>query len=396
MLTIILYGVGVALGAFAGYEIVLMVASLPWLWRRRRTEPFGQARTRFVVVIPAHNEGALIGETVRSILACNYPAAMRHVVVIADNCTDDTAAHARAAGAECRERHDLTLRGKPQALHWFFKQFDLGPFSGVAIVDADTIVHADFLRVMDRHLQRGEQAIQGFYGVMNPDETWLTRLAMLPAAVKFYLNFPGKQALGLSCPLAGNGMCFDAEILRRYGWNAFTLSEDWEYYLILTIEGCRVTSAPDAIIYGQVANSLRLGKAQRVRWMKGRIDALGLHWRQLVATAVRDRSLVPLDAIVDIARPTHSMLFSWSALYAMTSAALWWVGAASAGPAALAVAILAAQVVYFLSGFALERPPLRTWLALAVVPWYLLWKFGVTLSALVNLRERSWVKTTRN
>ena len=97
---------------------------------------------------------------------------------------------------------------------------------------------------MDQRLQAGEVAIQGFYGVKNPDETWLTRLAVLPAAIKFHLCYPGKRLLGLSCPLAGNGMCFDAEILRRFGWNAVTLSEDWEYYLILAAHGYCVTPAP--------------------------------------------------------------------------------------------------------------------------------------------------------
>lgn len=391
-----LVALGAVLAIFTAYELTLMAASLPALWRRRRPEMPGRPVTRYAIVIPAHNEAALIGNTVRSVLESDYPGGLRHVVVIADNCTDETANEARRAGAECRERVDPERRGKPHALHWIFEQIDLTGFGGVVIIDADTIVERGFLRAMDARLQRGERAIQGYYGVMNPDDNWLTRLGVLPATLNNYLTFPGKRALGLSCPLAGNGMCFEAGIIRRLGWNAFTLSEDWEYYLILALDGCVVTSAPEAMIYGQVANSLKLGRAQRMRWMKGRMDALAIHWRPLLRKGLSERDLVSLDAMFDIARPTHSILFFWSVLFVVICTALALLTGGHYGLLAFAVAILAGQIGYFLAGFAVERPPLRTWLALAMVPWYLLWKVGVTMRALFNLRERSWVRTPRN
>src|SRR5207245_1229985 len=129
---------------------------------------------------------------------------------------------------------------------------------------------------------------------------------------------------------------------------------------------------------------------------EGRVGALALHWRPLVRKAIGERTLVPLDAMFDIARPTHAILFVWSLLY-LTAAVLSRV--AGAGPRfvlPLACAIVAAQVIYFLAGFAIDRPPLRTWLALAAVPWYLAWKSAVTMRALFTLRERAWVRTTRN
>lgn len=396
MLTTLLLLFGVVLGVLAVYELVLMLASLAWLIGRRRASVAPEPRTRFLVAIPAHDEGQLIGDTVRSVLRSRYPAELLDVVVIADNCTDDTADAARAAGATCLERHDPDRRGKPHALHWFFQQYDLSRVSGVAIIDADTVVHPDFMRVMDRRLQAGEVAIQGFYGVKNPDETWLTRLAVLPAAIKFHLCYPGKRLLGLSCPLAGNGMCFDAEILRRFGWNAFTLSEDWEYYLILAAQGYCVTPAPEAMIHAQVANSLRLGRAQRIRWTRGRSQALALHWRSLLQRALRHRDLAALDAIFDVARPTHSMLFLTNVVYLMTCGLLWYADLVTAGPLMLAAGLFGWQVLYYFTGLVIERPPLRTWLALAIVPYYLIWKLSVTVVGLFGIREQPWVKTTRN
>jgi len=386
---------GAALAACVGYEIVLMLVSLPSL-ARRRPHPAPAPRNRFVVVILAHDESVLIRATVRSVLANAYPEALRDVVVVADNCGDDTAVQARLAGATCFERVDPDRRGKPWALNWIFGKLDLSCYDGVAIVDADTVVDAGFLRAMDERLQRAERAIQGYYGVLNPDDSWLTRLAGLPASLNNYFLYPGKQALGLSCSLAGNGMVFDATLIRRLGWNAFTLSEDWEFYLILALDDVRVTSAPDAVIYGQVARSLELGRAQRIRWSKGRMQALALHWRPLVRKALADRSILPLDVLFDIARPTHAILLVATLCYLVLATGLRLAGVVPGTLPALAAALIVAQGLYFVAGFAAERPPLRAWLALAGVPWYLAWKSAVTLRALTGLRERTWVKTTRN
>ena len=385
----------VVLAACVGYEIALMLASLAALACAPGRAPL-RPISRFVVVIPAHDEAALIASTVQSVLASDYPNALRDVVVVADNCTDDTGRRARLAGAICHERVDPNHRGKPWALNWIFERLDLSRYDGVAIVDADTIVDRGFLREMDARLQRGERAIQGYYGVLNPDDSWLTRLAGLPAALNNYFLYPGKQALGLSCSLAGNGMCFDAALVRRLGWQAFTLSEDWEYYLILAIDGVRVTSAPGAVIYGQVARSLELGRAQRIRWSKGRMQALALHWRALLRKAIAGRTIEPIDALFDVARPTHAILLVCSLCYLLLTIPLRAAGAVPVVLPALAAGIVAAQAIYFVAGFACGRPPLRAWLALARVPWYLAWKSIVTVRAMTGLRERTWVKTTRN
>src|SRR5205823_11661906 len=84
---------GAVLAACAGYEIALMIASVPRLLRRKPAAP-AEPRTRFLVVIPAHDEAALIAQTVQSVQTSDYPVALRNIVVVADNCADETAAEA--------------------------------------------------------------------------------------------------------------------------------------------------------------------------------------------------------------------------------------------------------------------------------------------------------------
>jgi cellulose synthase/poly-beta-1,6-N-acetylglucosamine synthase-like glycosyltransferase len=276
-------------------------------------------------------------------------------------------------------------------------RLDLNAYDAVVIIDADTIVDRRFLDAMDSHLVAGEVAIQGYFGVMNPNENWLTRLGVLPASVKFRLHFPGKHVFGLSCPLAGNGMCFSAALMRRFGWNAFSITENWEYYVMLTLHGYVTTSAQDAVIYSQVARSLKLGETQRMRWMKGRLDTLQRYWRPLLRQGLREASLLKLDALIEVARPSHANLLVSTAAYGALCAAAVFVGSGGAQTwLAVAGTSFGLQVIYFLVGFAIERPPLKTWLAIVMVPWYLMWKCLVSLKGLFSLSERTWVKTTRN
>ena len=389
---------GIVIAAFTLYQTLFMVAGLPAVFRsQRRPDRSSGGRTRFAIVIPAHNEAGLIEGTVASLIDSDYPVERRDVYVIADNCSDDTAGRARAAGATCHERTNLTLRGKPYALDWMIRQIDLDRYDAIVIVDADTIVDRQFLAVMDMHVMAGEQSIQGHIGVMNPDENWLTRLGVLPASVKYRLHYPGKRALGLSCPLAGNGMCFSTALMRRFGWNAFSITENWEYYVMLALHGYTTTPAIEAKVYGQVARTLKLGTPQRVRWMQGQIETLQRYWRPLIARGIRELSPLRIDALIELARPSHANLLFAAMGLTVVCAALVAFGIDAARPWLLVgIVSFALQVLYFLAGFLLERPPLKTWLALLMVPWYLMWKGAVALKGLFNLSDRSWVKTTRN
>jgi len=387
--------VGLPLALFVLHTIFLCIVSLtPFT---RRAPPLAAAPSRrFVVIVPAHNEELLIANTVRSIMQSNYPAGQMELVVIADNCSDKTAAIARENGATCLERNDLEKRGKPWALNWVLQQIDLAKFDALVIIDADTGIHADFLRHMDAHLGAGNLALQGYFGVMNPDQTWLTRLSLLPGTLKFRLHFPGKEVLGLSCILAGNGMCFDMSLIRRFGWNAFSLTENWEYWVQLTLSGIRVGSAPDAHIYSQVARSLDSGRSQRQRWMKGRIQTLLSYGKELALRGLREPSAAKLDALIEVARPSHAMLFLWSLLFAGLAAALSaWIPALL--PSVwIAASLVGLQIAYFLLGFVIEKPPLRTWLALLMIPWYLMWKLVVSIQGVRTLGNRAWVRTNRH
>jgi cellulose synthase/poly-beta-1,6-N-acetylglucosamine synthase-like glycosyltransferase len=386
---------GLLLALFVGHGFLTFLLSLVALASKRGAAALAPSETRFVVLVPAHDEELLIEQTVRGILDADV-AGRVDLVVIADNCSDGTAEIARSSGARCLERKDETRKGKPYALDWAIRQLDLADYDALVIIDADTRIHKDFFSAMSGHLGRGSKVLQGYFGVLNPDQNWLTRLSLLPATLKFKLHFPGKELLGLSCPLAGNGMCFAIDVIKRYGWNAYSLTENWEYWAMLTLEGLVVSSARDAVIYSQVAKSLDAAQSQRLRWMRGRIDVARSYGRRLLLAGLLEPSAVKLDAFVELSKPTHALLLLWSLAYLAITGLAWSLDRAYVAPATLAAAILVAYFIPLFSAFVLDRPPLKTWLALLMVPRYLLWKLLLSARGVIASGERAWTRTRRH
>ena len=107
-----LWGILVANLAILPFFVYLFVVSLAAALVRKPQMSCEPSSLRFLVAIPAHNEEAGIAATVRSCLAVDYPGELFEVLVIADNCEDQTAALARAEGASVLERTHPTDRSK--------------------------------------------------------------------------------------------------------------------------------------------------------------------------------------------------------------------------------------------------------------------------------------------
>ncbi|MEY2654827.1 MAG: hypothetical protein RLZZ524_1855, partial [Pseudomonadota bacterium] len=184
----------------------LYLLGLTLLSGRPRRPPAAPPRLRLDIIVPAHDEAALIGRTVASLLAVDWPADLRRVCVVADNCTDDTAERARAAGAVVWARDDPSLRGKGHALaHGFEASRREAWADAVLVVDADSTVSANLLRACADRLERGAQVVQVHHGVLNAQDSWRTRLMAIALEAFHRVRSRGRERLGLSCGLRGNG-----------------------------------------------------------------------------------------------------------------------------------------------------------------------------------------------
>lgn len=357
--------------------------------------PVQPPQTRFAVLVPAHDEEAVIARTLRSLLTLDYPRDLYTVQVIADNCTDRTADLARACGAIVHERTDPDQRGKGYALRWLFGRLLADPRSGEAfvVVDADSVVNPGFLRALDGHLRRGAVAIQGFDTVLNPDASWGTALRYVAFALLHYLRPLGRLVFHGSAGLKGNGMCFSRAVLDGTDWGAFSVTEDLQFHLDLLLSGRPVTFAPDAVVWAEMPASMKVAHAQNVRWETGRLQMVKDYVPRLLGAALRRRSLILFDAALENLIPPFSIMAAGGAL-CLVGALLW----GAPGAIALALFILAGQAVYTLVGLLLVHAPARIYLALIYAPFYVVWKLILWLGIAIQKKRRptEWVRTARS
>ncbi|MGI8968548.1 MAG: glycosyltransferase family 2 protein [Chloroflexota bacterium] len=378
----------VPLALMTAYLDLLAVAAA---FRRREPKP-GPPRYHFAVLVPAHNEEALLPRRLRSRAALDYPRALYEVYIVADNCTDRTAPLARTGGVNVRERHDSELVGKGYALRWLLGQIKQSArtYDAYVIFDADSVVSPNFLAVMNANLVRGDKVIQGYYGVLNADASWSSGLRYVALVLYNQLRPRGRAVLNLSAGLRGNGMCFAATVLDRFGWEAFTLAEDAEFHLQLVEAGIRVSYADGARVMADMPVTLRQARSQNVRWERGRLQMLRAFGPRLLKEGVRLRDPVRLDAVAEQLVPPLSALVGASlVLFSVVSIV------ARGVPRLLASCILAGQVVYVATGLLLVRAGPRTYLALLAAPALMTWKVYIYAVAATRLRDGRWVRTSR-
>jgi len=352
----------------------------------------GGPKPRFLVLVPAHDEALLIAETVRSVRRLRWPADRCRAVVVADNCTDDTALIARAEGAEAWERTDSTLRGKPYAIAWALERIELAGVDAVVVLDADSTIDPGYCDAVFGAGPVRDRAFQGWIDVSNRGENALTRMgAVFSAARCLYANRIKTEA-GLTVPF-GNGLCLGAGILERHGWNAFSICEDWELYALLTRDGVPILGVPGAHTYSQEARSLAQGASQRSRWTAGKLTVLIRYARGLLSTK-RIGWRQKLDAMAELTAPGPVV----QSAVAVLLAAVAWFLAVPGWPllVLLLLASLVRQALFALLALRRDPEPGRALLAFVYLPFYAIWRLGIQIKSLTMVGDKPWVKTARH
>ncbi len=380
------------------YLAVITVAAL--LGRRVMKGPLRGPTDpmRITFVIPAHNEEAGIGATIASCREVDYPKDQFRVVVIADNCADQTAEAARLAGAEVLERTDPDHRGKGYALkHFFLADPPDDPGAGydaVVIVDADSQVDRTILTAFTGRLASGQDWLQCMNTVGNPHESWRTQLLTISFDLHNGIQLLGQDLLRLSVGLRGNGMCLSRRGLARHSWNAYGLTEDFEFSWMLRARGERVRFVPEArVVSDMISDDAPAAKVQRQRWEIGRLSMRRKFVRSLI---VSDRLTIfqKLMYLLDLFSPSLvilmlDLLLAGSVGLIRTGDSVfgvivpWLLLIQGLMAALLLLYVLSPMVVMGLSG--------RFLWSLLHLPQYALWK----LIAMLDPRPSGWVPTPR-
>ena len=266
---------GVWLTVMLIYQLYLTVFGF-----RRDTRDYQdhEPESRFLVLVPAHNEEKVIGDMIRNLQAMDYPAELYDFYIIADNCTDSTAEVARSLGAhvlvhekdgpDAPTGKPIALKAALEALGDYAARYDL-----LMIFDADNLIDTNMFReVNSQFLDKGRpDLIQCYLGAKNKSGAvaWFYYTSYTVTNRFFQL---AKHRLGLNCSVGGTGYAITTSYLKeRGGWTTSSLTEDIEIQVEATLDGRRILWNHNTRVYDEKPTSFRASVRQKTRWAQG-------HW----------------------------------------------------------------------------------------------------------------------
>jgi cellulose synthase/poly-beta-1,6-N-acetylglucosamine synthase-like glycosyltransferase len=397
IVNVAIQGVLVILIAYLTASVLYHLAlAVSYLLVREKALPPAQPRTRFAIVVPAHNEEMLIDRFCRNIVKIDYPGSMREIFIIADNCSDKTTAISRSHPVKVLSRFDDVNTGKGYALKWAFGNIQLDDFDAVLVIDADTEVDPSILKELNSLIIGGSQAIQCYETISNRGESWFTQLIFVSRTINSLLYHYAKYKIGLSSYLMGVGMCFRTSLLRKIPWTAYTLSEDWEYTARLIGQNIKIDFAARAKVFPQESRSLRQATSQRLRWSKGRFNIVKDLGIKLFVQGIRTKNWIMADASLSLLFPNWSLQINLILLALFMSLVLPTSPVTSAATI-MSLFMLAAQGVILLIGMALAGDFWRVVKAVLVAPLFLVWKFMIDFVSMTGIyRGKRWVRAERH
>jgi len=264
------------------------------LFRRPVPRPKQPPRNRIAAIIPARNEAAVVGNLVQSLLEQDYPRELFEIFVVPNNCTDDTEAVARAAGASILHVEG-PIRAKGDVLRGAFTQLSaMGGYDAYCVFDADNLVERGFFRAVNDALLAGYHAAQGFRDSKNPYDNWVSgSMSAFYWFMSRYYN-ESRSRLNMSCHLNGTGFMVSDGAIRTLGWNTHTLTEDLEFTALCALQGYKVGWMPEARVYDEQTASFRISCVQRRRWTAGSMQCL----RRYVPRLALRRTLAAVDMLM--------------------------------------------------------------------------------------------------
>ncbi|WP_428937829.1 glycosyltransferase family 2 protein [Fontivita pretiosa] len=358
----------------------------------RRAALEHRGNQRLAVLIPAHNEQTCIAATLSTVLP--QLRAGDRVLVVADNCTDDTAEQARRAGAQVVVRHDPHRRGKGYALAYGVQALAADPPQVVVVIDADTRLLPGSIDALRDHVSLSEapaQAVNLLEPPSNPGAR--DRLSALAFMVRNLARPLGLSRLGLPCPLFGTGMALPWQALRDAPLASGNIVEDMQLGIDLAIGGHPARLCPEARVMGVLPSGSTDARAQRTRWEHGHVRTLLTQVPRLLGQALRQRRLDLLAMAVDLSVPPLALLvLIWTVLSSL-SFLLWWLAGRweAAAICGCGAASLLCGVLPAWWRFARQLIPASSLLA---VPLYIVWKLPMYLRLFVS-PQRQWIRTAR-
>jgi cellulose synthase/poly-beta-1,6-N-acetylglucosamine synthase-like glycosyltransferase len=382
----------IALALLVPITVFFIECSAALLPSRSQAWDVSLPKPRIAVLVPAHNEAPGIGAALETLLP--QLSEQDRLVVIADNCTDDTAAIARRQGATAIERIDPHLRGKGYALDYGLQFLEGDPPEVVVVVDADCFVHEGTIDKIARLADAFGRPVQATNLLVQPANPQpRDAVSALAFMVKNLVRPRGLQQLSLPC-LLSTGMALPWSVIRPTSMASGNIVEDMQISVDLAIAGHTTMFCPDALVTGRLPQQEQAASGQRRRWEHGHLQTLQTQVPLLLKASVVQKRFDLLAIALDLCIPPLSLLV-----------VMWLVAMGGALLTAALGASWIPGIILIIEGFLILFSILGAWakfgradipvLTLLAVPFYIIWKIPLYLAFLVR-PETMWIRTPRD
>jgi cellulose synthase/poly-beta-1,6-N-acetylglucosamine synthase-like glycosyltransferase len=358
----------------------------------RKVRPMDGRRPNVTILIPAHNEAGLIPEALASV----FPqlGSGDRVVVIADNCTDETARISRDWGATVIERTDPTQRGKSYAVEFGMQRANVQARDVVMVIDADCIAQPGAIEQLARMAHRTGRPVQASYHLEPPVVSKpQLQIAALAFFIKNVVRPGGLARLGLPCFLNGSGVAVPSVIAQSINWGNNNVAEDYRSTVDIALAGHLPGFCEGSRISSRLPEHSRALVTQRTRWIHGHLESMFEQAPRLVASGIRHLRPGLLVLALDLLVPPFSLLILlWLAGFGI--AAVAGLTRAMWGPA-LFMAVCGLVAAVLLAVIARRFGDGGSWELLCAAPRYLSSRIRL-LVMFVSRRERQWIPTPRD
>ena len=369
--------------------LLLQVLAAIFLPKSKHALQLNSTRPSVAILIPAHNESLVIAKTIQTILP--QLTTKDQLLVVADNCTDDTTSIARSLGATVVERFNTELRGKGYALDYGIQHLKSNPPQVAIIIDADCIIYADAIDLLAQTCKVQKRPIQALYLMdSHPNPSLKARIAEFAWLLKNKVRPLGFKTLGLPCQLMGTGMAFLWDDIKEINLASGHIVEDMK----LGVDLARINKAaiflPEALVKSVFPLTQEATNTQRARWEHGHLGMIMSEAPSLLFEALQTRNLQMFGLACDLIVPPLAVLvllcvavFIFSLVCSAHLALL------------LSVLLLAALAIAVLLAWLFFGRQIISFKQLCYAPVYALVKIPLYIKFFFN-RQVEWVRSKRD
>lgn len=283
------------------FSLYFVITGL-FAFKKYKIKKISDKKNKFAILIACRNEEKVIGALIDSLKVSNYDSKFYEIVVLPNNCTDNTEEVAKSKNVRVVKVTE-PVKTKGEVLRYAFKKLKNESYDAYIILDADNLVHKNFITKMNDALNSGYQVAQGFRDAKNPQDNWITGSYTIFYYIQNFFFNKARMSMNASAAINGTGFMISKSIIDNYGFNTKTLTEDSEFTGICALNNVKIGFVKDAVTYDEHPLNFKDSWRQRKRWSSGSLNCLSIYFKPLLKQFFTTFKLSALDMLLFYSTP---------------------------------------------------------------------------------------------